>query len=238
MGRMAAARGGSCRSSPGSVRRVARGGLDGLGALRGRRGFGPGTQYQTIPESQIDRRERAVEQASGEGDGDGEVGCGLAHAHPAHGGDEGLRAIGLDRVADATAAEGGDLVFPVTLSRASASAVNVDWTTADATATAGDDYTADGGTLVVPAGQTTGTIRVHTLSDTSNETTETLTVNLSNPVNKTIADAQGLGTITNDDTLPTLSVSGGTLTEGDTGSSNLSFQVTLSAPSEIGRAHV
>src|SRR6185503_15013640 len=47
------------------------------------------------------------------------------------------------------------------------------------------------------------------------------------PNNATLADAQGVGTIVNDD-LPTLSVNDVTVTEGDTGTTNAVFTVTLS----------
>ena len=47
--------------------------------------------------------------------------------------------------------------------------------------------------------------------DASNEANETFTVNLSNPTNSTILDGEGLGTITNDDGVPQISVNDVTL---------------------------
>jgi hypothetical protein len=63
------------------------------------------------------------------------------------------------------------------------------------------------GTLRVPsssrltfeANQTTATVTVPVSGDTTDEPDESFFVNLSNPTNATISDAQGTGTITNDD---------------------------------------
>ena len=104
------------------------------------------------------------------------------------------------RIGDATAAEGGgSAVFTVTLSAASAQDVTVDYETSDGTARAGQDYTAATGTLTIAAGDTTGTIPVPLLNDDVVEEDETFTVTLSEAVNATIADGEGVGTITDDD---------------------------------------
>jgi hypothetical protein len=79
---------------------------------------------------------------------------------------------------------------------------DVDYTTNDDSATTADgDYVATSGTLnfAGTAGETQ-TISVTVNGDTKLEADETFTVDLSNPTNLvTISDAQGLGTITNDD---------------------------------------
>ena len=74
--------------------------------------------------------------------------------------------------------------------------------TADGTATAGSDYVAQTGTLSFTAGQTSKTISVTVNGDTTVESDETFLVNLSSPSGATLADAQGQGTITNDDSTP------------------------------------
>ena len=58
-------------------------------------------------------------------------------------------------IADAQVDEAADamLEFTVSLSRAASETVTVDWATADGTATAGSDYTADSGTLALRAGR-------------------------------------------------------------------------------------
>jgi Calx-beta domain/Right handed beta helix region len=123
--------------------------------------------------------------------------------------------------------------FTVTLSAASSQAVSVNWATANGTATAGSDYVAGSGTLNFAAGATSKTLTVMVNGDTTSEPNETFAVNLGGPVNATIADAQGVGTITNDDTaaLPTLSINDVTVTEGNSGTTNAVFTVALSAAS-------
>ena len=124
-----------------------------------------------------------------------------------------------------------NLSFAVTLSAASGQAVTVAYATANGTATAGSDYTAASGTLSFAAGETSKTVAVTVAGDVLNEVNETFTLNLSAPVNATISDAQGIGTISNDDPVPSLAVNDVSATEGNSGTSNLSFAVTLSAAS-------
>ena len=85
--------------------------------------------------------------------------------------------------------------FTVTLAYSVSQTVTVDYATADGTATAPSDYTATSGTLSFAPGVTSQTITVLVNGDTEVEGDETFTVNLSNPVNATIATAQGIGTI-------------------------------------------
>jgi hypothetical protein len=89
----------------------------------------------------------------------------------------------------------------LTLSRSatSTSGVTVNYATAAGTATAGTDYTTTSGTATFAPGSTTTTITVPVLGDTMVEPDETVFVNLTAPVSATIADAQAIVTITNDD---------------------------------------
>ncbi|MFP4123785.1 glycoside hydrolase family 9 protein [Coleofasciculus sp.] len=89
--------------------------------------------------------------------------------------------------------------FVVNLSEASDQEVTVEYGTDNDTATAGSDYTAQSGTLTFAAGETSKIISVPVLGDTTVESDETFKLNLSSPSNATIADAQGVGTISNDD---------------------------------------
>jgi hypothetical protein len=90
--------------------------------------------------------------------------------------------------------------FTVTLSPISGQTVTVDFATADGTATTADnDYVATSGTLTFTPGTATQPIPVTVNGDTNLEPDETFLVNLSNPVNATITDGQGVGTILNDD---------------------------------------
>lgn len=127
-----------------------------------------------------------------------------------------------------------DATFTVTLSQASLQQVTVQYSTQNGTATAGSDYLAASNlTLAIPAGQTSGTIKITIVGDTINEPNETFFVNLSNPTGATIADAQALGTILNDDGVPSLSINDASVTEGNSGTANATFTVTMSQASNV-----
>ncbi|NQW51616.1 MAG: cellulase family glycosylhydrolase [Rhodospirillales bacterium] len=132
-------------------------------------------------------------------------------------------------IADATMREGDsgtrNLSFTVTLSEATTNPVTVTYATADGTAKAGQDYIAQTGTLTFAAGETSRLINVKVTGDTVIEGSETLKINLTSPIGATIADRLGVGTIVNDDTR--ISVADATVTEGNNGTSNLAFIVTL-----------
>jgi len=134
---------------------------------------------------------------------------------------------------DVSIAEGNagisNMVFTVSLNGAAPTPVSVDYATADGTAQAGSDYTAGSGTVSFPAGTTSQTITVAILGDTVVEPSETVLVNLSNPVGASLADPQGVGTIVSDDLAgPTLSISDASTTEGNSGTKALTFTATLS----------
>jgi choice-of-anchor B domain-containing protein len=122
------------------------------------------------------------------------------------------------------------LTMAVTLSAPAAQAVTVNWTTADGTATAGLDYTPGSGTLTFLPGATVQPIDIAMLPDTLPEPAETILINLSAPVAATIADAQGVATILDNDTIPTLSIGDISVVEGDTGTRAAVFTVTQSQP--------
>ncbi len=139
---------------------------------------------------------------------------------------------------DVTVTEGDsgttNAVFTVNLSAASTQTVSVNYATANGTATAGSDYTATSNTLSFAPGQTSKTISVPIVGNTLAEGSESFTLNLSNPTNATISDAQAVGTIIDNDlasVLPQLSINDVTLTEGDNGTTNAVFTVNLSTVS-------
>ena len=107
-------------------------------------------------------------------------------------------------VADARVeeAEGAQLAFVVTLSRAASGALTVDYATSDGSAQAGVDYTAASGTLTFRAGESSRTIEVAVLDDSHDDGGETLTLTLSNPSSGRLTDAGATGTIVNRDPLP------------------------------------
>lgn len=107
-------------------------------------------------------------------------------------------------ISDVTAAEGdsGTTSFNFTVSRSGGAdgTVTVDFATADGTALAGSDYAATSGTLTFLDGETSKTVTVEVNGDTADEATESFVVNLGNATGgATLSDAQGAGTISNDD---------------------------------------
>src|SRR5213596_2817409 len=120
-------------------------------------------------------------------------------------------------------------VFTVSLSSSSSLTITVTYATADGTATTADnDYVAANGTLTFNPGDTTKTITVNVNGDTKFESNETFFVNLSGATNATIADGQGQGTIVNDDAQPSISINDVSLAEGNSGTTNFVFTVSLS----------
>ena len=93
-----------------------------------------------------------------------------------------------------------DMAFTVSLNKASNVDVDVAYTTANGTATAGSDYQAASGTLTIPAGSTSAVITVSLNGDTDVEPDETFTLTLANPTGATLGVANATGTIVNDDT--------------------------------------
>ena len=105
-------------------------------------------------------------------------------------------------VADATAQEGAQLAFRVTLSRASERRVSVSYRTEDGTATAGEDYSAVDGTLTFAPGETAKTVTVVTLDDSIDDDGETVTLRLTSYSGAYLEDDKATGTIHNSDLLP------------------------------------
>ena len=121
----------------------------------------------------------------------------------------------------------GTMTFTVTRANVAAGAFTIDYATADGTALAGSDYTATSGTLSFADNQTSATVTVAINNEGIPELDETFFLNLSNPVGATVADAQAVGTIVNDDGTPIqVSVNDVSIVEGQSGTSILTFTVT------------
>ena len=114
--------------------------------------------------------------------------------------DDGTPTVSIE---DAEAEEGAGVEFTVNLSHASSGAVTVQYTTSDATATAGStDYTAASGrTLTLGTGETSATLTIATTEDTDDEEDETFTVTLATPSSNAALGARrtATGTIVDDD---------------------------------------
>lgn len=125
-------------------------------------------------------------------------------------------------------------MLTVNLSKAATQRVTVNYNTVDGSALEDNDYVGTNGTLIFEAGQTSKTIRIPIVSDTSTEDkTENLQVVLSAPVNASLGSAdKATITIEDDDDAPLVQVafasSTATVKEGNSGISNALVTVNLS----------
>ncbi|MEA2417388.1 MAG: large repetitive protein [Thermoanaerobaculia bacterium] len=138
--------------------------------------------------------------------------------------------------------DGTPFTFNVTLSAPSTNTVSVFYTTVPGTAGEGFpadyDYIRTSGRLTFAPGETLKTVTVLVYADFSDEPTETFTVRLSGEGNATIARADGIGTILNDDPPPTNGDLGLTIVSapttihvGDTGT--ITFQIINNGPGDV-----
>ncbi|MGH1492835.1 MAG: Calx-beta domain-containing protein, partial [Acidimicrobiales bacterium] len=139
--------------------------------------------------------------------------------------------------ASATVTEGDSsflfAALQVTLSEASNLPISVDVATADGSATGGVDYEIiSGQTITIPAGSTSASppIFVKVFGDVDVESTEDLTVTLSNPVNGNIVAGSGTVTIEDNDAFPLISIADAQITEGDAGTDTLDLTLTTDVP--------
>ena len=153
--------------------------------------------------------------------------------------DDEAQALPALSIADDVVGEGNEgsateASFEITLSKPSASAVTVNYLTADATATAGSDYAAvPPSTLTFAPGDVTEFAAVEVKGDNIDEAAnETLAVNLSGPNGAAITDGSATGTIVDDESAPAISIGDVTVTEGDTGVTTATFEVTSSHASD------
>lgn len=110
-------------------------------------------------------------------------------------------------------------------------AASVNWSTGDSSAGNPGDYTAGSGTVAWTAGQSTRTFTVAVKGDTVDEANEAFVVNLASPSGASISDSQGQVVILDNDVDPTLSLSSPSVAEGASGTTNATFQLTLSSAS-------
>jgi len=99
--------------------------------------------------------------------------------------------------------------FTVTLSYPAPSQVTIAYHTVDSTARAGQDYISARTALIIPAGQTRGTIDISVIGDTVREQDERFFLHLDSATGATLsARRSATGTIRNDDAAPARSASG------------------------------
>jgi Calx-beta domain/FG-GAP-like repeat/FG-GAP repeat len=138
-------------------------------------------------------------------------------------------------ISDVTLTEGNtgtaNATFTVSLSAAYGQPISVHYAMADGTAAAGSDYTAVSGDVTFTGGQTSKTISVAVIGDRLAEANETFFVSLSSPTNAVIDDGQGVGTIVDDE--PRIAINDVTITEGNSGTANATFTVSLSVAYDV-----
>jgi uncharacterized protein (TIGR03437 family) len=140
---------------------------------------------------------------------------------------------------DVALAEGnaGTKLFTLTvsLSTNAPGPVTFDIATQDNTATVADsDYMARGlPSQTIPAGSSSYMFDVTVNGDLNIEANENFFVNVTNVAGAIVGDAQGVGTIQNDDS-PALSISDVSQSEGNAGATTFSFTVTSSLPAPAG----
>ena len=105
--------------------------------------------------------------------------------------------------------------------------------TADDTATAGSDYTAlTGETVQFAAGASSQTVTVQGTGETLTELDETFDIGLLPPALGSIGTMTATGTITNDDSV-TIGINDVTITEGDSGTTDAVFTVTMTSTTDV-----
>ncbi|HEX8131459.1 MAG TPA: FG-GAP-like repeat-containing protein [Pyrinomonadaceae bacterium] len=116
-----------------------------------------------------------------------------------------------------------------------AGAATVNYATSDGTAVSPSDYKATSGTLSFADGEASKNFTVEIINDTVQEPTETLNLTLANPTGAAVLGTLGAATlnILDDDFAPTLSVSDGSLIEGDFHARSMLFDLRLSAPINV-----
>ncbi len=123
------------------------------------------------------------------------------------------------------------LTFTLTLldlqGDATVGATTVNYSTANGTASSGDDYQAAAGQVTFAPGQTQATVSVTILGDEMVESDETILLNVTGAT--LVAPAQGTGTIVNNDVLQMFdaAITSPSVTEGDAGTTLMSFVITL-----------
>jgi hypothetical protein len=107
-----------------------------------------------------------------------------------------------DSPAVAEGAPGAKASFAVRLSAPSGRSVSVAYSTVNGSATAGQDYVARAGSLVLAAGSTQVALDVGVLDDSADEPAETFDVQLASPAFASLADGVAGATIVDDDEPP------------------------------------
>jgi len=130
----------------------------------------------------------------------------------------------------ASVSEGaGSVTISVLRTNGTDGAATVNYATANGTATAGSDYTSTSGTLSFADGEGSKSFAVPITNDATYEGNEAFTVTLTGATNGTSIGSPSTETITivDDEQPPGLSIADASLYEGNSGTTNMTFTVTL-----------
>ncbi|MBA4020492.1 MAG: hypothetical protein C0483_25305 [Pirellula sp.] len=127
--------------------------------------------------------------------------------------------------------EGGDAVFAIALSHASATPVEITWETEDGDAAGGSDYESLAGIVTFAPGETIKLISVGTSSDATSESDEAFYVAIVDATGAQIAADVATALIIDDDDLPTVSIYADSAAAPEQ-EGWAQFTITLSQPSE------
>ena len=124
--------------------------------------------------------------------------------------------LSLDQTA--IAETGGEATVTATLSNPTTQDVTVDLGYSGTATGDGTDYTASATQIVIPAGQTTGTVTITAIDDLLDEPDETVVVDVTSVTNGTESDTQQVTTTIVDAMVPEINVQGNgmDITDGDT----------------------
>jgi len=142
-----------------------------------------------------------------------------------------LLAVSVETPAPVTEPE--PLEFAVTLSAPTRGTVRVAYRTEGVTATAGEDYQGQAGTLEFAPGTVRQVVTVPVVADGLYETNETVRLVLSEAVGATLGTALSEGMIQSPDPLPMARVRPLLLSEGDSGQTPFRFVIELDRPSGL-----
>jgi uncharacterized repeat protein (TIGR01451 family) len=122
---------------------------------------------------------------------------------------------------------------PIWLEGPVGQALSLDYTTGNGSAT-GSDFIPSAGTLAFAPDVVTQFVTIPIRGDILDEPNETIGLLLSNPTNAELAQAQATVTIIDNDPPPVIDIANASVTEGDTGTKSLVFQLMLSKLAVVG----
>lgn len=124
------------------------------------------------------------------------------------------------------------LYFTFVLSDRHSENVSIVYSTEDGSAKSGSDYQGVSGSLVIPAGEVSGTVRINIIGDSIIEDNETFYLRLYAAEQAILNDDAALATIINDDSEQGIAISDSAVLEGNSGRKSIYFTVSLQQPSK------